>query len=81
MAAFFAITGMCVTGIGAFVAARAVILTEAQAETLSGTYWNGNKALKRSLLAQSRAASEGLWAIVVGTALQVAGELYPLIVA
>ena len=48
------------TAIGAFIAARAVIITDKQAEMLSSPYWGGNKALRDALLAQSRSAIRGL---------------------
>jgi hypothetical protein len=48
--------GLLLTGIGAFIAARAVIISEEQAEELSGTYVVANVALYKALPAQSRAA-------------------------
>jgi hypothetical protein len=62
--------------IGAIIAARAVIISESQANSLSGTRWNGNSDLKAALLAQSRAARNGLWCIVAGTAFQLAALIY-----
>ena len=48
--------GLLLTGLGAFVAARSVIISKEQAKSPSGTYWNSNEALRDALLAQSRSA-------------------------
>ena len=64
--------GLVLTGVGAFVTAKAVIISDEQAKVLSGTYYDGNKALRDALLAQSRSANKGLWCVVFGTALQAA---------
>ena len=48
--------GLLLTGLGAFVAARSVTISKEQAKSQSGTYWNGNEALRDALLAQSRSA-------------------------
>jgi hypothetical protein len=68
--------GLALTGTGAFIASRSVIISEEQAKLLSGTYWNGNKALQQALLAQSRAAKNGLLFIVFGTGLQAVALIY-----
>ena len=47
--------GLLLTGLGAFVAARSLIISKEQAKSLSGTYWNGD-ALRDALLAQSHSA-------------------------
>ena len=44
--------GLLLTRLGAFVAARSVIISKEQAKSLSGTYWNGNEALRDTLLAR-----------------------------
>ena len=62
--------GLGLTGFGAFVTAKAVIISDKQAKELSGTYYGGNKALYDALVAQSRSASKGLWCVVFGTAFQ-----------
>ena len=49
--------GLLLTGLGAFVTARSVIISKDQAKMLSGTHWNGNEALRRALLAQSHNAT------------------------
>jgi hypothetical protein len=49
------------------------IISDADATATAGTYWGSNPHLKRSLLAQSRAARNGLLAIVLGTILQIIG--------
>ena len=67
------LTGLVLTSVGAFVAAKAVIINKEQAEILSGTYYNGNNALKDSLLNQSRNAKYGLWLVGFGTILQIVG--------
>ena len=71
--------GLLLTGGGAFVAARAVIISDEQAQLLSGTYWNGNNTLRDALLAQSRSARNGLLCVVFGTALQVAAVALPIL--
>jgi hypothetical protein len=72
--------GLVLTGTGAFIASRAVIISEVQARALSGTYYNSNQVLREALLAQSRAAKNGLLCIVGGTALQVVALIYGLII-
>lgn len=62
--------GLLLTLAGAAIAARAVILSEAQADEISGTYYDRNDALKRNLLSQSRRAQSGLRLIAAGTFLQ-----------
>ena len=52
--------GPLLTGLGAFVTARSVIISKDQAKMLSGTHWNGIEALRRALLAQSHNAQIGL---------------------
>jgi hypothetical protein len=61
------LAGLLLTAGGAFVAARAVIISDKQAELLSGTYWDGNNALRDALMAQSRSARNGLLCVVFGT--------------
>lgn len=73
------LVGLLLTGVGAFVAARAVIISDKQAELLSGTYYNGNNALRDALLAQSRSARSGLLCVVFGTGLQAAALIYPFL--
>jgi hypothetical protein len=71
--------GLLLTGIGAAIAAKAVIIADAQAATLSGTYWDGNKALEDSLKRQSRSARNGLLLVVAGTVLQAAAIVGPFV--
>jgi hypothetical protein len=66
------------TGIGAFVTARAVIISDEQADLLSGTVGDKNKALRAAFLVQSRSARNGLYCIVGGTLLQVFALICPL---
>jgi hypothetical protein len=73
--------GLLLTGLGAFVTARSVIISKDQAKMLSGTHWNGNEALRRALLAQSHNAQIGLYFICVGTSSQIAALLYSQIAA
>ncbi len=54
------LVGLVLTGIGAFITSRNVIITEEQATRLSGTRLVVNMALHDALLAQSRAARNGL---------------------
>lgn len=70
------LVGLLLTMIGAIIAARAVIISESQAKSLSSTRWNGNSDLRTALLVQSRAAQRGLWCIVAGTAFQVVALIY-----
>jgi hypothetical protein len=67
--------GVCVAGVGAFIAVRAVVIIEEQATMLSETRWNGNADLKASLLRQSRSAKLGLLLILLGTVLQIVGTV------
>lgn len=76
---WLSLVGLLFTGVGAFVAARAVIISDEQAKLLSGTYYNGNNALRDALKSQSRSARKGLLCVVAGTALQAAALLYPLL--
>jgi hypothetical protein len=62
--------GLLFTAGGAFVTAWAVIISDEQANLLSGTYWNGNEALRKAFLDQSRNA--GLICVGFGTLLQIA---------
>jgi hypothetical protein len=75
ISALLLLAGLGLTGIGAWIAAGSVIITEKQADRLSATKWNGNQDLKASLLSQSRSAKNGLGLIVGGTALHDAGTL------
>ncbi len=68
--------GLLLVALGALIASRAVIISEAQATLLSGTYYNGNEALRDALLGQSRAARNGLLFISIGTALQIIALIY-----
>jgi hypothetical protein len=70
------LVGPLLTMIGALIAARAVIISESQAKSLSSTRWNGNSDLRVALLAQSRAAQKGLWCIVARTPFQVVALIY-----
>jgi hypothetical protein len=78
-AVVFLLLGLALTGIGAWVAAKAVIISSEQAQELSATKWNANEALRESLIAQSRSAQRGLWLIVFGTFFQVIGTVLPLL--
>lgn len=73
--------GLLLTGLGAFITARSVIISKEQAEVLGGGYYSGNKALREALLAQSRSAQIGLYCIVVGTLSQIAALIYSQIAA
>lgn len=72
------LVGLGFTAYGAFVAAKAVILSEEQADRLSEAQYDGNKSLRQSLLYQSRSASVGLWCVVIGTGLQAAALIIQL---
>jgi hypothetical protein len=71
--ALLSIAGLSVTALGAFIAAKAVMLTEEQADNIAATYWDDNHKLFRSLLAQSASARNGLLLVVAGTVGQIAG--------
>jgi hypothetical protein len=73
--------GLLLTGYGAFVASRAVIISDEQAKILSDAYFGDNNALRDALKAQSRSARNGILRVVFGTALQVIGLKFPLLVA
>jgi hypothetical protein len=77
----FNLFGLLLTGLGAFVTARSVIISKEQAEVLSGSYWGGNRALRDALLAQSRNAQIGLYCIVIGTLSQLVALIYSQIAA
>jgi hypothetical protein len=70
--------GLVLTGVGAFVTAQAVIISDEDAKSLSRTAWDGNEALYGAFLAQSRNAWRGLICVVFGTALQAIALIYPL---
>jgi hypothetical protein len=79
MQVWLGLIGLIFTGGGAFVASRAVIITDEQAEILSGTYWGGNNAFRDALKSQSHHARTGLLCVVVGTALQAFALLWPFV--
>jgi hypothetical protein len=69
---------LLLTGVGAFIAARAVITSERQATALASAKWDINVGLRNSLLDQSKTARNGLALVVVGTVFQVIGTALPL---
>jgi hypothetical protein len=69
------IIGLLLTAVGAWVAARAVMITDDQAKQLGTTKWESNADFIESLKAQSRAAHVGLYLIVAGTVLQIIGTI------
>jgi hypothetical protein len=73
--------GLLLTGRGALVTARSVIISKDQAKLLSGTYFSGNEALRHAFLAQSRSAQIGLYCIFVGTLSQIVALIYSQIAA
>jgi hypothetical protein len=77
-AVWISLFGLLLTGVGAFVAARAVIISERQATDLATTKWDINAELRNSLLDQSKSARNGLALVVVGTVFQVIGTALPL---
>jgi hypothetical protein len=68
--------GLLLTGLGAFVTARSVVISKDQAKMLSGAYFSGNEALRHALLIQSRSAQIGLYCIFVGTLSQIVALMY-----
>jgi hypothetical protein len=77
-AIWISLFGLLLTGVGAFVAARAVIISERQATDLATTKWDMNVELGNSLVDQSKSARNGLWLVVAGTVFQVIGTALPL---
>jgi hypothetical protein len=69
------ILGRVLSGVGAGVAARAVLLTRPQADALASTQGNTNEALRDAILRQSRAAAWGLGLLALGTMVQIAGTI------
>jgi hypothetical protein len=62
--------GLTITAIGAYIAARAVIISPESATMLAGTYWDENPHLKQAILDQSSAAFRGLILVMGGSVLQ-----------
>jgi hypothetical protein len=67
------VVGLLLATWGAWQTAAAVIIDEKTADTLSGTYWGRNEALKQSLMDQSHEASAGLRLVVFGSIFQIIG--------
>jgi hypothetical protein len=76
-AAVLVLVGLIFIGIGAFVTAQAVIITDDQAKQLGTTMWGSNPGLIESFKEQSRAARNGLYLIVGRTILQIIGTIIP----
>lgn len=72
----FTLGGLLLTTIGAAIAAKAVIITDEQADLFSGKYYDDSKGLRDSLMSQSRNAKVGLLLIFVGTLLQIFGTIF-----
>lgn len=49
-ATLFTLSGMIIVAIGAFITAQSVIITELQANELSGAYYDKNQSLRAALL-------------------------------
>lgn len=79
VAAGLVLFGLILTAVGAAIAASGVILTLEQATELASTKWNMNLELRDALLDQSRKAMRGLIFIAIGTVVQLAGTIIPLI--
>jgi hypothetical protein len=77
-AIWISLFGLLLTGVGAFAAARAVIISEKKATDLASTKWDMNMELRNSLLDQSKSARNGLALVVLGTLFQVIGTALPL---
>lgn len=65
------LVGLILTAIGACVAAKAVMIDPMQAELRSGISWDGTDDLKRTPLAKSASARNGLLWVAVGTVAQI----------
>jgi hypothetical protein len=65
------LVGLVLTAIGAFVAAKAVMIDPTRAALGSGVSWDGTDGLKRTLLVQSASARNGLLWVAVGTVAQI----------
>jgi hypothetical protein len=69
------VVGNVITLVGAFLTARAVILTKQQADAISSVPYGGtNPRHAAALLDQSKAAEIGLYLVAFGTALQILRE-------
>src|SRR5215470_17419548 len=86
VAALIMITGLFLTGLGAFLAARAMWLSDQAAVEIGTPRSPGatvEETLKlpavQNLLRQSRGASRGLWLIFVGTIFQAVGTIVPMV--
>ena len=86
IAAIIAIIGLLMIGLGAYIAARAVRLTDQQAVEIgvsrgAGSTVEENLKLPavQTLLRQSRGASRGFWLIFAGAILQAVGTIIPMI--
>jgi hypothetical protein len=86
VAAMITIIGLLMTGLGAYLAARAMWLTDQQAVEIGvsrGTASTVEENLKlpavQNLLRQSRGASRGFWLILAGAILQAAATIIPII--
>lgn len=67
------LVGLAATALGAWIAARAVIITEQRAAKLAETHWDKSRPLEAAFIAQSEAARNGLYLVMVGTILQFTG--------
>ena len=79
VAAGLLVVGLILTAVGAGIAASGVILTEKQATELASTKWDLNVELRDALLDQSTTAMWGLIFILIGTVMQLAGVIIPLV--
>jgi hypothetical protein len=62
--------GILLTALGAFLAAKGVIVSDEDATSLATAKWDLNPELKQNLLRQSRLAVWGLGLVVVGSGFQ-----------
>ena len=69
--------GLLLTGVDVGIAAKAVIIPDAVADSLSATYWDYNGPMRNALKDQSRAARNGLLLVVAGTVLQAIAIVAP----
>lgn len=85
IASLVTIAGLFLTVIGAYIAARSVVLTDDQAVTIGVARYaartkeeNLRLPAVQSLLKQSKSAQKGFWFIVVGTVAQIVSAVMPL---
>jgi len=78
VATVLVLVGLLLTAVGVGITARAVGIDERTAAAIAAIRLDRDRALEASLMAQGRAARQGLWTILAGTMLQAIGTAVPL---